>query len=67
MNINRRYYDHEIDDDLPYTGIINYDPETGLLYDEDGDAVDEETIAAMIDGDGRGDDEDDDLEVTSHV
>lgn len=63
MDINRRYYDREIDDDLPYVGVINYDEETGLLYDEDGDAVDEDTISAMIDGDGRGEDE----EVPGHV
>lgn len=53
-----RYYNGEIDDDLPYTGVLNYDEETGLIYDEDGDVVDEKTLDAMLDGDGKGDDED---------
>lgn len=56
--LNMRYYNGEIDDDLPYTGVLNYDEETGLIYDEDGDAVDEKTLDAMLDGDGKGDDED---------
>lgn len=56
--LNMRYYNGEIDDDLPYTGVLNYDEETGLLYDEDGDVVDEKTLDAMLDGDGKGDDED---------
>lgn len=56
--LNMRYYNGEIDDDLPYTGVINYDEETGLIYDEDGDVVDEKTLDAMLDGDGKGDDED---------
>lgn len=56
--LNMRYYNGEIDDDLPYTGVLNYDEETGLIYDEDGDVVDEKTLDAMIDGDGKGDDED---------
>lgn len=56
--LNMRYYNGEIDDDLPYTGVLNYDEETGLIYDEDGDVVDEKTLDAMLDGDGRGDDED---------
>ncbi len=56
--LNMRYYNGEIDDDLPYTGVLNYDEETGLIYDEDGDVVDEKTIDAMLDGDGKGDDED---------
>lgn len=55
---NMRYYNGEIDDDLPYTGVLNYDEETGLIYDEDGDVVDEKTLDAMLDGDGKGDDED---------
>lgn len=37
--LNMRYYNGEIDDDLPYTGVLNYDEETGLIYDEDGDVV----------------------------
>lgn len=56
--LNMRYYNGEIDDDLPYTGALNYDEETGLIYDEDGDVVDEKTLDAMLDGDGKGDDED---------
>ena len=31
--LNMRYYNGEIDDDLPYTGVLNYDEETGLIYD----------------------------------
>jgi hypothetical protein len=56
--LNMRYYNGEIDDDLPYTGVLNYDEETGLIYDEDGDVVDEKTLDATLDGDGKGDDED---------
>lgn len=56
--LNLHYYNGEIDDDLPYTGVLNYDEETGLIYDEDGDVVDEKTLDAMLDGDGKGDDED---------
>lgn len=56
--LNMRYYNGEIDDDLPYTGVLNYDEETGPIYDEDGDVVDEKTLDAMLDGDGKGDDED---------
>lgn len=56
--LNMRYYNGEIDDDLPYTGVLNYDEETGLIYDGDGDVVDEKTLDAMLDGDGKGDDED---------
>lgn len=56
--LNMRYYNGEIDDDLPYTGVLNYDEETGLIYDDDGDVVDEKTLDAMLDGDGKGDDED---------
>lgn len=56
--LNMRYYNGEIDDDLPYAGVLNYDEETGLIYDEDGDVVDEKTLDAMLDGDGKGDDED---------
>lgn len=56
--LNMRYYNGEIDDDLPYTGVLNYDEETGLIYDEDGDVVDEKTLDAILDGDGKGDDED---------
>lgn len=55
--LNMRYYNGEIDDDLPYAGGINLDEETGLLYDEEGDVVDLDTINNMCVGDGRGADE----------
>ena len=58
MDINMRYYNGEIDDDLPYVGELRLDPVTGHIYDEDGDAVDEDTLASFCDGDGKGDDED---------
>lgn len=56
--LNYRYYNGEIDDDLPYAGVLNYDQETGHIYDEDGDVVDEATLSEFCGGDGRGDDED---------
>ena len=43
---------------MRYYGVLNYDEETGLIYDEYGDVVDEKTLDAMLDGDGKGDDED---------
>lgn len=55
--LNMRYYNGEIDDDLPYVGGLNYDEETGLIYDEEGDVVDLKTVAGFCEGDGRGDDE----------
>lgn len=58
MKLNMRYYNKEIDDDLPYVGTLNYDEETGYIYDEEGDVVDEDTIATFLEGDGKGDDED---------
>ena len=48
--LNMRYYNKEIDDDLPYVG--------GLNYDEEGDVVDLDTVAGFCAGDGKGDDED---------
>lgn len=39
-------------------GTLNYDEETGYIYDEEGDVVDEDTIAGFCEGDGKGDDED---------
>jgi len=33
--LNMRYYNGEIDDDLPYVGVLNLDPKTGLIYDEE--------------------------------
>ena len=56
--LNLCYYNKEIDDDLPYVGTLNYDEETGYIYDEEGDVVDEDTIAGFCEGDGKGDDED---------
>lgn len=56
--LNLRYYKKEIDDGLPYVGTLNYDEETGYIYDEEGDVVDEDTIAGFCEGDGKGDDED---------
>lgn len=58
MELNMRYYNREIDDDKPYVGELRLDEETGLIYDEDGDVVDEKTIQGFMDGDGKGDDED---------
>ena len=53
--LNMRYYNGEIDDDLPYVGELHYDEETDLIYDEDGDVVDEKTLEAMLEGDGKWD------------
>jgi len=58
LKLNLRYYNHEIDDDLPYKGVLKHDKKTGYIYDEDGDVVDEETLAGFMEGDGKGDDED---------
>nr|DAP09229.1 MAG TPA: hypothetical protein [Caudoviricetes sp.] len=57
--LNMRYYNGEIDDDLSYVGGLNYDEETGMVYDEEGDVVDRDTLAGFCEGDGKGDDEDD--------
>ena len=57
--LNLRYYNHEIDDDLPYVGQLKLDKKTGYIYDEDGDVVDEDTLTGFMEGDGKGDDEDD--------
>lgn len=56
--LNMRYYNKEIDDDLPYVGELRLDEATGHIYDEEGDVVDEDTLAGFFDGDGKGDDED---------
>ena len=55
--LNLRYYNKQIDDDLPYVGQLNYAEETGYFYDEDGDVVDLDTVAGFCAGDGKGDDE----------
>lgn len=57
MKLNMRYYNGEVDDDLPYVGELSLDPSTGLVYDEEGDVVDTSTLSAMFEGDGRGNDE----------
>lgn len=56
--LNLRYYNHEIDDDLPYVGQLKLDKKTGYIYDEYGDVVDEDTLAGFMEGDGKGDDDD---------
>ncbi len=56
--LNMRYYNKEIDDDIPYKGVLNYDEESGHIYDEDGDVVDEDTLKEFFVEDGKGDDED---------
>lgn len=58
LTLNLRYYNHEIDDDMPYVGQLKLDKKTGHIYDEDGDVVDEDTLAGFMEGDGRGDDDD---------
>lgn len=50
--LNMRYYNGEIDDDLPYVGGLNLDEETGLIYDEEGDVVDRDTVEGFCAGDG---------------
>lgn len=55
--LNFRYYNGEIDDDLPYIGELNLDEETGFIYDEEGDVVDETTLAGFFEGDGKGEDD----------
>ena len=57
MDLNMKYYNGEVDDDLPYVGVINYDEATGLLYDEDGDVVDPVTVEGFCDLNGKGDDD----------
>lgn len=54
--LNMRYYNGEIDDNLPYVGVLNLDEKTGLIYDEEGDVVDRATLAEFCDGDGKGED-----------
>ena len=56
-NLNMRYFNGEIDDDIPYTGVINTDPETDLFYDEDGDVVDQATVDGFCMQDGKGEDD----------
>lgn len=58
MNPNMRYYNHEIDDSLPYVGVLNRDPISGKTYDEEDDAVDEKTLASFCEDDGKEKDDD---------
>ena len=43
--LNLRYYNKQIDDDLPYVGQLNYDEETCYFYYEDVDVVYLDTVA----------------------
>lgn len=54
--LNMRYYNGDVDDDLPYVGELKFDEKTGLTFDEEGDVVDKETMAGFCDG-GKGDDD----------
>ena len=56
-SLNFRYYNREIDDDLPYVGELHLDEETGFIYDEDGDVVDEATLNGFLESDGKGEDD----------
>ena len=49
-NLNMRYFNGEIDDDLPYVGVLNFDEETGHIYDEEGDVVDQLTLEGFHEG-----------------
>ena len=56
--LNMRYYNGEIDDDLPYVGELKLDEASGKVYDEEGDVLDAETFLSLCgEGDGRGADE----------
>jgi len=58
MELNYRYHNGEIDDDLPYVGEIKLCPKTNKAYDEEGDVLDAETwLSLCAGGDGRGKDE----------
>ena len=54
--LNMRYDDGDVDDDLPYVGVLKTDEDTGLVYDEEGDVVDKDTLSEFCKGDGKGDD-----------
>lgn len=58
MELNFRYHNGEIDDDLPYVGELKLDEATGKVYDEEGDVLDAATFLILCaGGDGRGQDE----------
>lgn len=52
--LNMRYYNGEVDDDLPYVGVLKLDEKTGLIYDEEDDVVDQLTIDGFCEGDTGG-------------
>jgi hypothetical protein len=52
--LNMRYYNGEVDDDLPYVGVLKLDEKTGLIYDEEDDVVDQLTIDGFFEGDTGG-------------
>jgi hypothetical protein len=56
MELNMRYFNGEVDDDLPYVGELKLCPDTGHIYDEEGDVVDQETLDSYCEGGGRGED-----------
>ena len=58
LKLNMRYANKEIDDDLPYVGVLKCDHKTGCIYDEEHDVVDHDTLCSFCAGDGKGDDED---------
>jgi hypothetical protein len=49
-----RYYNGEVNDDLPYVGVLKLDEKTGLIYDEEDDVVDQLTIDGFCEGDTGG-------------
>ena len=55
--LNMRYFNKEVDDDVHYVGQLKHDPNTGHIYDEEHDAVDEDTLNSFCEGDGKGDDD----------
>jgi hypothetical protein len=57
-DINMRYRNGEIDDDLPYVGELKLDEESGLIYDEENDAVDDDTLSQICGNCEKGADDD---------
>jgi len=56
-NLNYRYHNCEMDDNLPYVGELKLDEESGKVYDEECDVLDADTWLTLCNGDGRGNDE----------
>jgi len=52
--LNYGYATGAVNDDLPWKGVIRLAP-NGVLYDEDGDVLDKETIDSFDLSDGKGD------------